>query len=44
MMKDSIINIPGYKVNEYKLVIVPHQDLAKKVIALQKDFNENFKV
>ena len=43
-MKDSIINIPGYKVNEYKLVIVPHQDLAKKVIALQKDFNENFKV
>ncbi|MEO7049257.1 MAG: hypothetical protein ABI091_28395 [Ferruginibacter sp.] len=36
--------IPGYEIHDYKLVLVPHEDLAKKIIQVQKDFNEKFKI
>lgn len=43
MMKISLLNIPGYKYNEYLLVLSPHQDLYDKIIQVKKDFSEKYK-
>jgi 2'-5' RNA ligase len=43
-MEGSIINLPGYQVNEYKIILTPSEDVAKRVMAIQKDFIEKFKV
>ena len=39
----SLLNIPGYKYNEYLLVISPHQDLCDKIIQVKKEFSEKYK-
>src|SRR5665213_2029505 len=43
-MEGSIINLPGYQVNEYKIILTPSEDVAKRVMAIQKDFIEKFKL
>ena len=43
-MKDLIINMPGYCVNEYKIAVAPHEELAKRIMVLQKDFIEEYKM
>lgn len=35
--------IHGYKINEYSLVLNPHEDLRKKIIHIKQDFGEKFK-
>jgi 2'-5' RNA ligase len=42
-METIIQNMPGYKLTEYMLVLSPHQELRKKILALKKDFAEKFK-
>ncbi len=36
--------MPGYRINEYKIIITPHEDLAKKIMAVQKEFIEKYKI
>src|SRR5262245_15269652 len=38
----SIQTIPGYKINEYMLVLNPHEELRNKIIQTRKEFNETF--
>jgi len=34
--------MPGYRLNDYLLVITPNEDLRKRIIAVRKNFNEKF--
>lgn len=43
MINTTLLNIPGYKYNEYLLVLSPHQDLYDKIMQLKKDFSEQYK-
>ena len=43
-MNESISSIPGYQVNEYKIILTPHEDLARRIMDIQKDFIEKFQV
>lgn len=36
--------LPGYKVNEYMLVLTPHEELRNKIMALRKDFNSAYQI
>lgn len=41
-MKPSIATMPGYQVNEYLLVINPHQELASRIYAVREEFGNKF--
>ena len=43
-MNTIITNIPGYRVNEYKIILTPHEELGKRIMTIQKDFIEKYKV
>ena len=43
-METLLNQLPGYQVNEYKLVLVPHEDLSLKITEVRADFNKKFKV
>ncbi len=43
-MKLNIQTIPGYRVNEYLLVLNPHEELRHKIVQVKKDFYEKYKV
>src|SRR5215207_676357 len=36
--------LPGYRVNEYLLVIQPHHDLAQRIMSVKQQFNDQYKV
>ncbi len=39
----SIVNnLPGYQLNEYMLVISPHEELRKRILAVKKEFAEKY--
>jgi 2'-5' RNA ligase len=42
-METLIQNMPGYRLNEYMLVLSPHEELRKKIIQVKKEFAEKFK-
>lgn len=42
-MKTRLIDLPSYKINDYKIIMVPHQDLSSKVTEARKVFNEKFR-
>jgi hypothetical protein len=42
-METLIQNMPGYRFNEYMLVLSPHEELRKKIQGIKKDFAEKFK-
>jgi 2'-5' RNA ligase len=35
--------MPGYRLNEYLLVLSPNEELRNKIISIRKDFNEKYK-
>lgn len=41
-MKKDILALPGYRTNEYLLVIQPHEDLWNRIMQVKKDFAEKF--
>src|SRR3978361_1225980 len=43
-MKTTLQSIPGYIINEYMLVLNPHQDLQQKIMQLKKDFAETYRL
>jgi 2'-5' RNA ligase len=43
MNTTSLSKIPGYKYNEYLLVLNPHEDLRDKIMQVKKEFSEKYK-
>lgn len=43
-MEKNIQQLPGYRVKEYKLVLVPHQELTRHILEVRKSFNDKFSV
>lgn len=41
-MKRNDIQLPGYKVNEYVLILNPHPELSNKIVGLKNEFNTNY--
>lgn len=39
----SLIQIPGYRYNEYLLILNPHEELRNKIIQVKKEFGEKYK-
>ena len=44
MNTQSIIKIPGYTYNEYKIVLYPNADLSEKIRKIKNAFSEEFKI
>ena len=42
-MKPSPLTLPGYKINEYLLVISPHEELRHKIKKVKDDFYDAYK-
>jgi 2'-5' RNA ligase len=42
-MKQIIQNMPGYRRNEYMLVLLPHEELRNRINAVKKEFYDNYK-
>jgi 2'-5' RNA ligase len=41
-METLFQNMPGYRMNEYMLVLAPHEDLRKRIQFIKKEFAEKF--
>ena len=41
-MKNIINSIPGFKVNEYSLVLNPHEELRNKIVHVKEEFAKKF--
>jgi 2'-5' RNA ligase len=41
-MQPDIVSIPGYKVNEYLLIVRPHDELWNKIVDIKKEFSEKY--
>ena len=42
-METLVQKMPGYRLNEYMLVLTPHEELRKKIIGIKKEFAERYK-
>lgn len=42
-MEPVNFHMPGYRVNEYLLVLTPHEELWQRIVNIKKDFAEKFK-
>jgi 2'-5' RNA ligase len=42
-MKQIVQHMPGYRRNEYLLVLNPHEELRNKINSVKKEFYENYK-
>jgi len=42
-MQPDMIQLPGYRLYEYVLVLSPHEDLRNKMLQVKKDFAEKYK-
>lgn len=42
-METVLKSIPGYRVNEYLLVLTPHEELKNRIKKISQDFNEKYK-
>jgi 2'-5' RNA ligase len=43
-MKTIVETIPGYRVYEYLLVLIPNEELRNKVLQVKKEFSEAYKI
>lgn len=43
MQLDITTTLPGYRINEYLLVLNPHEELWNKIIKVKEEFAENYK-
>ena len=39
----SLIQIPGYRYNEYLVILNPHEELRNKIMQVKKEFNDKYK-
>lgn len=42
VMKNIMNSIPGYKINEYSLVLNPHEDLRNKIMHVKEEFAKKY--
>jgi len=42
-MQQDIKHLPGYRVSEYQLVLVPHEELRSKITRTKEEFSEKYK-
>ncbi len=42
-METVSLSMPGYKVNEYMLVLAPHEDLWQRIVRLREEFADKYK-
>lgn len=42
-MEQDITKLPGYRVNDYQLVLVPHEELRAKITRTREEFSEKYK-
>ena len=42
-MQTGTISLPGYQLNEYQLVLVPHEDLRTRIMKLREEFGTAYK-
>ena len=42
-MKTIINTIPGYRTNEYLVVLSPHEELWQRILKIKREFAENYK-
>ena len=42
-MEPVNFHMPGYRVNEYLLVLSPHQDLGQKILKVKEEFSDQYK-
>jgi len=42
-MKINIQSIPGCRINEYMLVLNPHEELRNKIAKVRNEFSETYK-
>jgi 2'-5' RNA ligase len=43
IMKEIVQLMPGYRMNDYLLVLTPHEELRNRITQIKKDFYEAFK-
>lgn len=43
-MQPDVFQLPGYRYNEYQLVLTPHEDLRNRIMNIKKEFGEKLKV
>jgi 2'-5' RNA ligase len=43
-MENNLTTIPGYRVNDYLLVLQPHADLEHRILSLREEFGEKYKL
>lgn len=43
-MKASPLSLPGYRINEYQLVLSPHEDLRERIKSIKEEFRTNYRV
>ena len=41
-MEPKIKSLPGYRINEYLLVLNPHEELRNRMVEVKKEFNEKY--
>ena len=41
-MQKDLTTMPGYKINEYSLVLTPHEELRNRLMQVRKEFNEKY--
>ena len=41
-MEKNIISVPGYRVNEYLVVLNPHEELRNRILSVKKDFYNKY--
>jgi 2'-5' RNA ligase len=42
-METIIQTMPGYRLNEYMLVLSPHEELRKKIMGVKREFSERYR-
>ena len=42
-MNHDLTSIPGYRINEYLLVLNPHEELRNRIMQIRKEFSDKFK-
>ena len=42
MMNHNLSSIPGYRINEYLLVLNPHEELRNRIMQVRKEFSDKF--
>jgi 2'-5' RNA ligase len=42
-MNTNLLQMPGYRLNEYLLVLQPHEELRNRIVKIKQDYNDRFK-